>query len=184
MINIRIIFFLLAGTLFFFLLLRFQGKLETKFSPASIVSLELAHDAASVKDITTIWYQEGMTSRAKTNIWIDFLFIPFYAMLFYTLCGSISVRMNGIPAKLGVLLAFGSLVAGLLDVLENMLMLFALNGHFNNFFAFLTTVFATVKFSLLLLAIVYILPLGLRLLLLRKINISSQSPVSSRQKQP
>lgn len=164
----------MAGTLFFFLLLRFQGKLETKFSPASIVSLELAHDAQSVQDITTIWNEEGMTSRAKTNIRIDFLFIPFYAMLFYTLCGSISVRMNGIPAKLGVLLAFGSLVAGVFDVMENILMLYALSGHYNNISALLTTVFATIKFSLLLLAILYILPLGIRLLLLRKINTSRQ----------
>jgi len=168
MINIRIIFFLLAGTLFFFLLLRFQGKLETKLSPAAIVSLELAHDAESVHAITSIWNQEGMTSRAKTNIWIDFFFIPFYTMLFYTLCGSISVRMKGIPAKLGVLLAFGSLVAGLFDVLENILMLFALQGHYNDVSALLTAFFATVKFSLLLLALLYILPLGIRLLILRK----------------
>ena len=70
-----------------------------------------------------------MIPRAKTNIWIDFFFIPFYTMLFYTLCGSISVRMLGIPAKLGVLLAFGSLLAGLFDVTENILMLFSLNGH-------------------------------------------------------
>jgi hypothetical protein len=172
MINIRIIFFLLAGTLFFFLLLRFQGKLETKASPAAIVSLELAYQSQSVKDITTTWNAEAMTSRAKSNIWIDFLFIPFYTMLFYTLCGSISVRMDGFWAKLGVLLAFGSLVAGVFDVLENILMLFALNGQYNNFTALLTTVFAASKFSLLLLAFVYILPLGMRLLLLRMVNTS------------
>jgi hypothetical protein len=168
MINIRIIFFLLAGTLFFFLLLRMQGKLETKLSPASIVSLELAHDAQSVEGITSTWNKEGMTPRAKKNIWIDFFFIPFYAMLFYTLCGSISVRMNGTPAKLGVLLAFGSLVAGVFDVLENILMLFALEGHYNNVSALLTAFFATIKFSLLLMALLYILPLGIRLLILRK----------------
>ncbi len=167
MINIRIIFFLLAGTLFFFLLLRLQGKLETKQTPASIVSLELAHNVQSVEDITTSWNLEGMTARARTNIWIDFLFIPFYVMLFYTLCGSISVRMNGFSAKLGVLLAFGSLIAGIFDVLENILMLFALHGHYNNFTALLTTFFATTKFSLLLLAVAYILPWGLRVLVLR-----------------
>jgi hypothetical protein len=170
MINIRIIFFLFAGTLLFFLLLRFQGKLETKQTPASIVSLELARNAQSVEDITTSWNQAGMTSRARTNIWIDFLFIPFYVMLFYTLCGSISVRMNGFSAKLGVLLAFGSLIAGIFDVLENILMLFALHGHYNNFTAALTTFFATTKFSLLLLAVAYILPWGLRVLALRLIH--------------
>ncbi len=167
MINIKIIFFLLAGTLFFFLTLRFQGKLETKETPFGIVSLELAHKSEAIQNILTAWEKEDMIPRAKTNIWIDFLFIPFYTMLFYTLCGSISVRMLGIPAKLGVLLAFGSLLAGLFDITENIFMLFSLNDHHNNFTAFLTAFFAYAKFSLLLLALTYVLPLGLRILILR-----------------
>lgn len=179
MINIRIILFLLAGTLSFFLLLRVQGKLETIKSPASIISLELAKDAQSVEEITASWSEAGMTSRARTNIWIDFLFIPFYVMLFYTLCGSISVRMNGFSAKLGVLLAFGSLMAGIFDILENILMLFALHGHYNNFTAVLTTFFATTKFTLLLLAVLYIMLWGMRVLILRTIH--KESPVANGQ---
>lgn len=170
MINIRIILFLLAGTLLFFLVLRFQGKLESKDAPKGIISLEMAHESVTIDSIISSWIADGKLQRAKANIWIDFLFIPFYALLFYTLCGSISVRMNGIPAKLGVLLAFGSMVAGLFDLMENILMLFSLQGHYNNFSALLTTFFATVKFSLLLLAIAYILPLGIRLLLLKLAN--------------
>jgi hypothetical protein len=167
MINIKIIFFLLAGTLLFFLALRFQGKLETKETPFGIVSLELAHKSETIREILTAWQKEDMIPRAKANIWIDFFFIPFYSMLFYTLCGSISVRMLGFPAKLGVLLAFGSLLAGLFDVAENILMLFSLNDHHNNLTAFLTAFFAYAKFSLLILALAYVLPLGLRILILR-----------------
>ena len=167
MINIKIIFFLLAGTLLFFLTLRFQGKLETKDSPFGIVSLELAHKSEAIQNILTAWEREDMIPRAKTNIWIDFLFIPFYTMLFYTLCGSISVRMRGIPAKTGVFLAFGSLLAGLFDIAENILMLFSLNGLYNNFSALLTFLLATSKFFLLLLALAYVLPLGLRIIILR-----------------
>jgi hypothetical protein len=167
MINIKIIFFLLAGTLLFFLTLRFQGKLETKETPFGIVSLELAHKSETIHEILNTWNNEDLIPRAKTNILIDFFFIPFYTMLFYTLCGSISVRMLGIPAKLGVLLAFFSLLAGLFDVTENILMLFSLNNHYNNFTALLTAFFAYAKFSLLLLALVYVLPLGLRILILR-----------------
>jgi hypothetical protein len=170
MINIKIIFFLLAGTLFFFLTLRFQGKLETKASPLGIVSLELAHKSEAIQKILSAWEKEDMIPRAKTNIGIDFFFIPFYSMLFYTLCGSISVRMLGIPAKLGVLLAFGSFLAGLFDVSENILMLFSLNNHHNNFTALLTAVFAYAKFSLLLMAIAYVIPLGLRILILRSMG--------------
>ena len=172
MINIRIIFFLLAGTILFFLLLRFQGKLETTNSPLGIVSLEMAHNANTIRDINTSWEDEGMTKQAKANVWIDFFFIPFYAMLFYTLCGSISTRMQGFPAKLGVLLAFGSLVAGLFDMAENVLMLFSLAGHYNNFSAILTTIFSTAKFFFLFLALIYVFALGLRIILLRLIGKS------------
>lgn len=170
MINIRIILFLVAGTIGFFLLLRFQGKLTTDKTPMGIVSLELAHQSDTVQAITTSWNEAGLTRNAKNNVWIDFLFIPFYAMLFYTLCGSISVRMQGLPAKLGVFTAFGSLVAGLLDIGENILMLFSLNGYYNQISAWMTSAFAFGKFFLLALAFIYILPLGIRLLLLKLTN--------------
>jgi hypothetical protein len=75
--------------------------------------------------------------------------------------------MLGIPAKLGVLLAFGSLLAGLFDIAENILMLFSLHDNYNNLTALLTAFFAYAKFSLLLLALAYVLPLGLRILILR-----------------
>jgi hypothetical protein len=170
MINIRIILFLLSGTLAIFLLLRFQGKLETKETPLSILSLEFAQKAERISEVTQAWEDSGKTGKAKANIWIDFLFIPFYAMLFYTLCGTISVRMQGFPAKLGIFLAFGALVAGLLDALENILMLFALDGHYNHFTAWMTGAFAWSKFLLLALAALYVIPLGARLLLLKAIG--------------
>jgi hypothetical protein len=175
MINIRIILFLLTATLGIFLLLRFQGNLQTGKSPMGILSLEFAHKPACITEITHAWSSEGMMGRARANIWIDFLFIPFYAMLFYTLCGSISVRMKDFPAKLGIFLAFGALIAGLLDVLENILMLFSLNGNYNGVTAFLTAFFATGKFVLLLLAALYVVPLGLRLIILKLIPAKQQA---------
>jgi hypothetical protein len=167
MINIRIILFLLASTLGIFLLLRVQGNLETNESPLGILSLEFASQPERITAITDAWESEGMTGRARANIWIDFLFIPFYAMLFYTLCGSISVRMKAFPAKLGIFLAFGAMMAGMMDVFENILMLFSLRGHFNGVTAWLTTFFAAGKFLLLALALLYVIPLGLRLIVRR-----------------
>lgn len=165
MINIRIILVLLGITLSLFLLLRFQGRLETTASPLGIVSLEFASTEKAVTEITSTWQQEGLLARARTNIWIDFLFIPFYAMLFYTLCGSISVRSKDLTAKAGVFLAFGALIAGLLDILENILMLLALNGHTSTASASLTALLAGVKFLFLALALLYVIPLGIRIIL-------------------
>lgn len=166
MTNIKIILFLLAGTLFFFMTLRFQGRqLTTRTAPAGIVSLELAGSEANTAAILNQWREEGKTSAAKTNILIDFLFIPFYALLFYTLCGSISVRQHGKAASLGVLLAFFSLIAALFDVCENILMFSATYGMYGNLTALLTAFFAAAKFSLLALSLLYVILLGLPLLI-------------------
>lgn len=166
MINIKIILTLLAGTLFFFLTLRWQGsQLISPVSPAGIVSLELAGTEEKTAGIIETWTTEGLIGKARKNILIDFLFIPFYAMLFYTLCGSISVRHGGRQARLGVLLAFFSLIAGVFDVFENITMLLSTYSIFNGASAALTAFFAATKFALLALSLLYVIILGMPLLI-------------------
>jgi len=161
MINIKIKLFLLSATLLFFLWLRFQGaELVQPYADKGIVSLEIAPSVAETSVVLNGWEQDGLLSKARNNILIDFLFIPFYAMLFYTLAGSISVRMKDRVAKLGVLSAFVSLIAGLLDALENILMLFASYGYYNGFTVVFTAIFASLKFVLLFLALFYIIVYG------------------------
>jgi hypothetical protein len=163
LINIRIKLFLLAGTIVIFLALRFQGReLTQPFAPKGIISLELASNSQQAEKITGGWKDQSLIRTARNNIWLDFFFIPFYVMLFYTLCGSISVRLKSTAAKLGVLLAFFSLIAGLFDVLENILMLLATYGAYNDLTSLLTTVFASSKFILLSLSMVYVLIFGTR----------------------
>jgi hypothetical protein len=173
MINIKIKLFLLAVTLFFFLLLRYQGAdLIRPYSPKGIVSLEMSPSADATAAILSGWEDDGLTSKTRQNILIDFLFIPFYAMLFYTLAGSISVRMKGKAATAGVLLAFFSLIAGLLDAFENILMLLATYGIYNDLSAVLTTFFASMKFLLLFIALLYIIPFGMSVIIRRKISLA------------
>jgi hypothetical protein len=169
MTNIRIYLFLLTGTLLLFILLRIQGAglLHEQYAPAGIVSLEMASTPASAAAVTDHWNAANLKGKAVRNIWLDFLFIPFYMLLFYSLCGSISVRMKGFGAKLGVLLAFGALIAAHFDVVENTLMLFTLSGHYNAVTTMLTAILASTKFLLILLCLLYVIILGLRLLLLR-----------------
>ena len=169
MTNIRIYLTLLAGTLILQLLLRYQGKDLTNAtsSPMGIVSLELAPTVEKADGVLGHWIDNGLVQVAKKNIWLDFLFIPFYMLLFYTLCGSISVRMKGFGAKLGVLLAFGALIAGLFDVFENGLMLLSLSGTVTTITTALTAFFASAKFILLALCLLYVILLGLQLIFLK-----------------
>lgn len=169
MTNIRIYLTLLVGTLLMQLLLRYQGKDLTSdsSSPMGIVTLELAYTPEKAMVVLDDWKNNNMIPVAKNNVWLDFLFIPFYMLLFYTLCGSISVRFTGFAAKLGVLLAFGALVAAVFDVLENLLMLFTLSGHVLAVTTALTAFFASAKFILLALCLVYVVLLGLQLLFVK-----------------
>ncbi len=166
MINIRIYLFLLGGTLLLFLLLRLQAKplMDNPVSPFGILELELAKKVSNTQEIVSVWKQMNLLGTARRNVMLDFLFIPFYSLLFYTLCGSISVRLSGGVSKLGILLAFSSLIAGLLDVLENFCMLLSLYSHYSDAISFLTFIFASLKFFLLGLALIYVLLFGAKLI--------------------
>jgi hypothetical protein len=171
MINIKIKLFLLSVTLFFFLLLRYQGAdLIKSYSPKGVVSLEIAPTAEATGKILSGFEEDGLMNKTRRNIFIDFFFIPFYAMLFYTLAGSISIRMKGKAATAGVLLAFFSLIAGLLDVFENILILLATYGLYNDITAILKTFFASAKFLLLFVAFMYIILFGIGVIMRRKIT--------------
>lgn len=134
-------------------------------SPAGIVSLELAGTKERTAGIIDTWTTEGALGSARKNILIDFLFIPFYVLLFYTLCGSISVRHKGKVATLGVLLAFFSLIAGLFDVFENLLMLLSSFHVFHPWTAGATAFFAGAKFTLLFFSLLYVVLFSLPLLM-------------------
>lgn len=165
MANIRIIGTLFTGTIMIMILLRMQGApLETPDTPLGIVSLELADSKTATEKILARWSTVGATAAARTNILVDFIFIPFYALLFYTLCGSIAVRSDGFAALSGTAIAFACLMAGLLDVFENLLMLSSLKGWYNAGTTIMTASFAWVKFGLLAIASVYIFLFGTSLL--------------------
>jgi hypothetical protein len=170
-INIRIILFLLLGTILLFLALRFQGKELTRpYAPKGIVSLEMATTVNNTKHLLWEWNHDGLIKKLRNNILIDFLFIPFYVLLFYTLCGSISVRLRATPAKLGVLLAFFSLIAGIFDFMENILMLGAYTSMYNVLTTMLTAVFASLKFILLGLSILYVIVFGSQVIWMKLAN--------------
>lgn len=174
MINIKIKLFLLGATLLIFLLLRLQGEgLKQPYAEKGIISLEFAYTSEKTQSVVNGWKTEGLHQKANNNIIIDFLFIPFYSILFYTLAGSISVRLTGKPSTLGVLLAFFSLIAGFFDVIENILMLASMHIFSSDLTAMLTAFFAALKFLLLALALLYIIFFGLGVIMRKKLSTAS-----------
>lgn len=157
MTNWKIIGFFFAGMLFLILLLRWQGRsLVTTSAPYGIVSLELSNNAESTAAIAAEW-RPALLGIFRWNILLDFFMIPFYGLFLYSLCGYFSVHyIPRVLQRAGVLMAFGSLLAMMFDIFENILMIISMHITVTAAGSFFTSIFAVLKFSLIALAVLYI----------------------------
>jgi hypothetical protein len=135
--------------------LRWQGaSLFTAESKGGIVDLEMADTPEKLQHLLAIWNKQV----AVNNIYIDFQFIPCYA-LFLALCCKYMAEKIVRPSyqiwanRLVKLLV----VAALFDVVENILMLMSIAGNYTTETLLLTRLIASSKFLLVGLAILYIL---------------------------
>ena len=150
------------------LVLQLQGKqLITPLSPSGILSLEFSYHSDHTQSIATAW-KNSLRGAFRINMLLDFLLIPFYGLFLYSTCGYFSVHyQSGRGQRFGVLLAFGSLLAMVFDVIENVLMSFSIHITATSFTSMLTTAMAAIKFLLIGLALLYII-FSAALMLLRK----------------
>ena len=135
--------------------MRWQGAvLITPDSPRAIVDLELANEPQRVQMLLSIW----SIKELRLNIQIDFLFIVAYVFF-------LALAAEGMAAKwqissmrfLGWLFARLALVAGFLDITENLLMLQTIDQSYSPLSLNLTRYVALLKFGLLGLVLLYLL---------------------------
>lgn len=91
-----------------------------------VVELELAFSEARFDDIVERWVKAGMLGVQRRNLWIDLLFPVAYSTLLFGLLAAVSVPSGTQPSRGHILLLSLPFVAGLLDWLENGLLLFLL----------------------------------------------------------
>lgn len=99
--------------------------LRTPASPHGIISFELAATEARATRILDAWGSEGRALAAR-SLRLDFGFLAAYAPWLALLCAGASERLRTRRAPLaaaGVALAWGQLVAGALDGIENFALL-------------------------------------------------------------
>lgn len=155
----------LIATVAMILLMRQSGKkLVTDYTPAGIINLELARSKSNVKNILNIWSQknestENLIQVAKNNTYLDFLFIACYtSLLFYTVLlvsGKFSKRSQW--AQWGRSLTHFCLAAGVLDVFENIGLLFSLNNQVSNNVVLITFSTSLIKWIIIGLVVCYLL---------------------------
>ena len=121
-----------------------------------IVAFELTYDGGVAADILAAW---GATGRhaAQASTRLDFAFIPAYALAFAGLTLLLARRQRGGWRRLGLRLSGAPLLAGGLDVIENLFLLGMIDRPvgFPPAYALLASLAATAKFALLAGCLVY-----------------------------
>jgi hypothetical protein len=127
------------------------------------LQLEFTWTARGAQKLLGQWTSDEQL-KVHEWIWLDFPFIVAYVALFGSLCLLTARVTSGAPSTLGALLGVLALVAGLLDVLENVCMLRLLEGPReapSAWLAAISSAAATLKFVLLLGCLIYVLRWGL-----------------------
>lgn len=146
-----------------FAAIRWQGaSLVTTVSSRGIVDLEMATQPRQITILLEAWD----LSVVKMNIWIDFLFIVSYVAFLALASESVSSKWKNQGMRMiGLTLARVAVVAGVLDIGENLLMLQTIAGNFTVVSLQMTHYFATIKFTLAAIVLIYLLisiPVSLR----------------------
>ena len=150
----NIIKYLLYGTLLMILIMQYTGHpLKTPTTHGGILSLEFADTKTKIQSIYDAWQATNIRNRtnisqARINTYWDFVFIFFYSALFFY-WNWVSAQNPVNNKYLGKAAALLAIIAGTLDVIENLGMLKSLNGNISDATADMTSLCATIKFSLL-----------------------------------
>ncbi len=135
--------------------LQWQGaSLKRNISPRGIVELEMATQPRQIAILMEVWDR----SVVKMNIWLDFLFIVTYVAFLALASEAVSSKWKNQNFKvIGLTLARVSVVVGVLDIGENLLMLQTIAGNFTVVSLQMTHYFATIKFTLAAIVLIYLL---------------------------
>lgn len=153
----------LGLTLFFNLT---GGALKTAAAPAGIISYEFAGSLSNAQAMIASWGEHGRLVAAL-SLGLDFLYPLVYASAISLACVWASERVRAVAAagslsspvvaSVGVWLAWGIWLAALLDYTENVALVMVLLGSTSSFWPPLAFVCAAIKFTLIILGILYVL---------------------------
>lgn len=150
-----------AGTAVMLYVMSVTGKdLKTPVTPHGIINLELASNKIKVEEIYREWVGVGQAdrlSKAKQNTYYDFIFILLYAPFLFLCCTKLIKKHKDSPIfKTGKIAATSALFAGVFDILENLGMLQSLNGNISDTIAKFTFTVSVIKWSLVIIALLFI----------------------------
>ena len=125
-------------------------------TPHGIIDIELAGTVPRAIEIYNNW-KPDLIPIAIRHIFIDFLFLISYGTFLFAACLSLSKRFGKMARKVGVWMSILMILTSVFDALENILMLSTLSAHFKKEIVASTFIFASTKFILAGLGILYII---------------------------
>ena len=153
----KVFFALLVLTLGLFGVFRYlDGPLRVPDAPNGIVSYELAGTPEKADSIIQAWDARARLFAAF-GLGIDYLFMPAYALTISLGVLMVLRKRSGWFAKLGAYVGWGALLAALFDAVENIALWRLLSGTATPFCPRVASIAATIKFSLIILGILFAL---------------------------
>lgn len=154
----------------------FQGmetQLRAAGGTAGVVALELAFTPARTLDIIGAWPADGI-AVAQRALWLDFAYIVLYAGGLAAACTLIARHGQGSWARWGRRLILFPVLAGILDVIENVNLLVVLyrvasagTAATLTPFTTLAAICAALKFALIAVTLLFVMAYGIRWLWMR-----------------
>ena len=152
------------GTLLMVIVMQQTGtSLKTQDTPNGILDLEFASNTTKATAVINAWKKTELTDNiqvAKLNTELDFIFILFYSIFLNLVSKSIAGKYVGAIKNIGLILANGAIAAGVLDIMENIGMLFTLHDYINSTVIMFTFAFSVLKWIIVLSILVYFLAAG------------------------
>lgn len=138
-----------------------------------ILDFEFAWVYERVLMIFSAWGPSGMVLESLAIKW-DFLYIVGYGSFIFGAILLITRRLDGTFQKVGFWMTLTPILAGILDIIENINLLIMLDNTpaFPSFIPFIASLSALIKFSVLILGIVFFF-LALILVLIKLIRKKS-----------
>jgi hypothetical protein len=133
---------------------------DSFLKPNGIISFELTKTLCGSKTILKSWeLKEGAMQAAEWSLWFDYIFIFTYVFLSCLVLNCVRKRVWKTPEnlgyRLGTVLISMVVFAGFLDMVENFALLQLFYGDLQQHWTLLAFSTASVKFIIIILAILY-----------------------------
>ncbi len=152
-IALCVVLVVLSG-LFIFALEGYNAKLR-EFGIQSAIEIEMPWTPSRAEALISQLGGEGVRV-ARKQTYLDFGFLIVYPLTIALLCVLLGAKAGNAVSVAAPIIAVGVLFAGLFDAIENMAMLVMLSGRTGSPWPQLSSLFASIKFTLVLGGIAYV----------------------------